>query len=69
MENKRNKKLNNCKCPPTPRAVCRKYSETKSINCKFNPFFVTGFIDGEGLLVFKFIRMLNIIQGEMSGIT
>lgn len=48
MENKRNKKLNNCKCPPTPRAVCRKYSETKSINCKFNPFFVTGFIDGEG---------------------
>lgn len=51
MEKKRNKELNNWKCPPSvylPRVVCRKYSETKSINCQFNPFFVTGFIDGEG---------------------
>jgi len=40
---KRNKELNNWKCPPSPRVVCRKYSETKSINCQFNPFFVTGF--------------------------
>lgn len=47
MKNIRNNGLKTRKCLPSPR-VCREYSDTKSINCQFNPFFVTGFIDAEG---------------------
>jgi hypothetical protein len=48
MKNISNNKLNIRRCPPSPRVLCRNYSEAKAINNQLNPWFVTGFSDGEG---------------------
>jgi hypothetical protein len=46
MKNKNNR-LNICKCPPSPRVLCRNYSEIKVINHQLHPYFIAGFSDGE----------------------
>jgi len=51
------------KCPPSPRVLCRNYSNTKAINHLLHPYFITGFADGESC----FLLNVNKCSGNNTG--
>ena len=63
MKKKRYNRLNICKCPPSPRVLCRNYSETKVINHQLHPYFITGFSDGEGYFNISISRSTKMKTG------
>lgn len=57
MKELRNNELNTRKpCPPSPRVLCRNYSETKTINQQLHPYFITGFSDAESSFMIQMIK-------------
>ena len=59
MKELRNNELNTRKpCPPSPRVLCRNYSDIKTINLLHNPHFITGFSDAEASFII-FINKLD----------
>ena len=63
MKNKKYNGSNTCKCPPSPRLLCRNYSDTKTINLLHHPYFITGFADGEGCFWINIFRDKNCKTG------
>jgi hypothetical protein len=59
MKNLRYNEKNDPKCLPSPRVLCRNYSETKAINHRLHPYFITGFSDGESTFMIMVERRKN----------